>query len=92
MPKAARLLTAKEVNAISKPGLTAVGGVTGLYLYIDPKSNGRSYVLRYTNACGKRCHISVGPASTITLKEARTSADEMRRRLLQGIDLSLIHI
>lgn len=86
MPKAARLLTAKEVNAISKPGLTAVGGVTGLYLYIDPKSNGRSYVLRYTNACGKRCHISVGPASTITLKEARTSADEMRRRLLQGID------
>lgn len=86
MPKAARLLTVKEVNAITKPGLTAVGGVTGLYLYIDPKSRGRSYVLRYTNACGKRCHISVGPASTITLKEARTSADEMRRRLLQGID------
>lgn len=86
MPKATRLLTVKEVNAITKPGLTAVGGVTGLYLYIDPKSSGRSYVLRYTNACGKRCHISVGPASTITLKEARTSADEMRRRLLQGID------
>ena len=86
MPKAARLLTVKEVNAITKPGLTAVGGVTGLYLYIDPKSRGRSYVLRYTNACGKRCHISVGPASTITLKEARTYADEMRRRLLQGID------
>lgn len=86
MPRAARLLTAKEVKAISKPGLTAVGGVTGLYLYIDPKSKGRSYVLRYTNASGKRCHISVGPASTITLKDARNSADEMRRRLLQGID------
>lgn len=36
MPRAARLLTAKEVKAISKPGLTAVGGVTGLYLYIPP--------------------------------------------------------
>lgn len=52
MPKDARLLTVKEVNAISKPGLTAVGGVTRLYLHIDPKFNGRSYVLRYTNACG----------------------------------------
>ena len=30
MPRAARLLTAKEVTAIKKPGLTAVGGVTGL--------------------------------------------------------------
>ncbi len=35
MPRAVRLLTAKEVKAISKPGLTAVGGVTGLYLYIQ---------------------------------------------------------
>ena len=26
MPKAARLLTAKEIKAITKPGLTAVGG------------------------------------------------------------------
>ena len=48
MSRAARLLTAKEGKAITKPGLTAVGGVTGLYLYIDPKSKGRSYVLRYT--------------------------------------------
>ena len=29
MPKAARLLTVKEVNAITKPGLTAVGGLQG---------------------------------------------------------------
>ena len=38
MPKDARLLTVKEVNAISKPGLTAVGGVTRLYLHIDLSS------------------------------------------------------
>lgn len=86
MPRSARTLSIKEVNAIKKPGLSAVGGVTGLYLYIDPKSRGKSYVLRYTSSSGKRCHISIGPAASISLKEARSIAEEMRRRLLQGID------
>ena len=45
MPKKAKELSALEVNRLTKPGNHAVGGVSGLYLYVNA-AQGRSWVLR----------------------------------------------
>lgn len=43
--KQVKSLTVKQVSAITKQGLTCLGGVKGLYLMI--KGEGRYYVFRF---------------------------------------------
>jgi hypothetical protein len=59
MPKKAKELSALEVSRLTNRGNHAVGGVTGLYLYVND-AQGRSWVLR-TMVGGKRKHLGVGP-------------------------------
>lgn len=66
------------------PGMHAVGGVSGLYLYVS-KGNACSWIYRYTFN-GRRRDLGLGSRSDFTLAEARERAREQRKLLLQGID------
>lgn len=84
MPKKAKELSALEVSRLKKPGNHAVGGVTGLYLYVN-EAEGRSWVLRILVG-DKRRHIGLGGYPTVTLAQARDRAREMRELVLKGVD------
>lgn len=84
MPKKAKELSALEVSRLKKPGNHAVGGVTGLYLYVN-EAQGRSWVLRILVG-DKRRHIGLGGYPTVTLAQARDKARETREQVLKGID------
>ena len=73
MPKAAKTLTSREVNAITKGGLTALGGADGLYLSVKDSVT-RSYVDRYR--------------VRNTGKDARAKAMELRKIVDHSICLS----
>lgn len=66
------------------PGMHAVGGVSGLYLYVS-KGNACSWIYRYTFN-GRRRDLGLGSRNDFTLAEARERAREQRKLLLQGID------
>lgn len=84
MPKAAKTLTSREVNAITKVGLTALGGADGLYLSVKD-SGTRSYVYRYrVRNTGRRTMIGLGSVADISLKDARAKAMELRKTVDQG--------
>lgn len=84
MPKAAKTLTSREVNAITKVGLTALGGADGLYLSVKD-SGTRSYVYRYrVRNTGRRTMIGLGSVADISLKDARAKAMELRKIVDQG--------
>ena len=83
MPKAAKTLTSREVNAITKVGLTALGGADGLYLSVKD-SGTRSYVDRYR----RRTMIGLGSVADISLKDARAKAMELRKIVDHSICLS----
>lgn len=88
MPKAAKTLTSREVNAITKVGLTALGGADGLYLSVKD-SGTRSYVDRYrVRNTGRRTMIGLGSVADISLKDARAKAMELRKIVDHSICLS----
>ncbi len=88
MPKAAKTLTSREVNAITKGGLTALGGADGLYLSVKD-SGTRSYVDRYrVRNTGRRTMIGLGSVADISLKDARAKAMELRKIVDHSICLS----
>lgn len=64
-------------------GFHAVGGVPGLYLHV--LGGGRSWIYRYSFA-GKRRDLGLGSYGDLTLAEARETAREQRKLVLQGID------
>jgi len=77
--------TAKEVAAIKTPGVTAIGGVPGLYLKFD--DGRRCYLLRYLSpVTGKRTMVSLGSYDSQTLAEARGKAAELVAKIAHGID------
>ncbi len=82
IPKA---LTVKEVNAIKKVGLTAIGGAVGLYLLVKESGN-RYYVFRYKAKDGKRSFVSIAPFGAIDLAEARRRAKEWKLKVDDGIN------
>lgn len=84
MPKKAKELSALEVNRLSTPGNHAVGGVSGLYLYVN-EAQGRSWVLRVMIA-GSRKHFGLGGYPSVTLAQARDKAREAREKVVKGID------
>ena len=85
--KSVPALTVLEVAKLSKPGLTALGGIPGLYLYIKPGSLTRSYVYRFSvQRTKERAMIGLGSAKTTSLKTARELAAEARKLVLSGGD------
>ncbi len=84
MPKKAKELSALEVNRLTKPGNHAVGGVSGLYLYVN-EAQGRSWVLRVMVA-GRRKHLGLGGYPSVTLAQAREKARTAREQVVSGVD------
>lgn len=84
MPKKAKELSALEVSRLNKPGNHAVGGVSGLYLYVN-EAQGRSWVLRVMIA-GQRKHLGLGGYPTVTLAQAREKARAAREQVEGGVD------
>lgn len=84
MPKKAKELSALAVSRLSVAGNHAVGGVTGLYLYIND-ANARSWVLRIMVG-DKRRHIGLGGYPDVTLAQARDKARVARDEVSRGID------
>lgn len=85
MPRIANERSAKWVAAQTKPGLHAVGGVSGLCLQVmSPHS--RSWVLRATMRNGDRRSMGLGPYPLVSLSEAREKARAARLAILGGAD------
>jgi integrase len=84
MPKKAKELSALEVSRLTKPGNHAVGGVSGLYLYVN-EAQGRSWVLRVMIA-GQRKHLGLGGYPSVTLAQAREKARAAREQVVSGVD------
>jgi Arm DNA-binding domain len=78
----ARNITALQVAKLNKPGRYAVG--EGAYLQISQWGT-KAWIFRYQRD-GRQRHMGLGPASLITLAEARDKAREARRALLDGAD------
>lgn len=75
-------LSARAVATAVKPGYYADGG--GLYLQVSATCT-RSWIFRYARNKKTR-DMGLGPASIITLQEARHAAIEQRRVLASGKD------
>ncbi len=84
MPRIAKQLTALEVGRLQEPGNYAVGGVPGLYLYVN-EGDGRSWILR-TVVGSKRRHVGLGGYPAVTLAAARDKARKVREDIEGGID------
>lgn len=83
MPKIIKNLTDLEIKT-AKPGETKQDG-KGLMLIVDTNGNKR-WTLRYQRPDGRRNMIGLGSYPDISATIARAHADEIRQRLLQGID------
>lgn len=84
MPRKAKELSPLAVERLTKPGLHAVGVVSGLYLQVLP-SGGRSWVLRATVG-GKRRDMGLGGFPDVTLADARAAARKSRAKIDEGLD------
>lgn len=84
MPKKAKELSALAISRLTISGHHPVGGVTGLYLYIND-ANARSWVLRIMVG-DKRRHIGLGGYPDVTLAQARDKARAARDEVSRGID------
>lgn len=84
MAKLARELKALEISRLDTPGHHAVGGVAGLYLYVND-AKARSWVLRVMVGL-KRRHIGLGGYPTVTLAQAKETARQLRDEVSKGND------
>jgi integrase len=82
MARALNRLSALKVARAKEPGMLADGG--SLYLRIAPGGS-RQWIFRYVTN-GRLRDMSIGPAHTLTLAEARERATEARKLRLDGID------
>ncbi|ATA53168.1 integrase [Variovorax boronicumulans] len=84
MARKAKELSALQVGRLTSPGNHAVGGVSGLYLYVND-NGARSWVLR-TMVGTKRRHMGLGGFPDVPLARARDKARAARDDIGQGID------
>jgi integrase len=75
-------LTAQRVKSLAEAGRYPDGG--GLMLIVGA-GGAKSWILR-VQADGRRRDIGLGSAKAVSLADARQAADEIRRKLAQGID------
>ncbi len=83
MPKIVKNLTDREIKT-AKPGEIKQDG-KGLMLVVD-KSGNKRWVLRYKRPDGRRNMIGLGSYPDVPVAVARANADEVRQRLINGID------
>ena len=84
MARKAKELSALSVGRLTSQGNHAVGGVSGLYLYVND-AGARSWVLR-TMVGSKRRHMGLGGFPDVSLAQAREKARKARDDISQGID------
>lgn len=84
MPKIVEELAPVTVGKLTAPGHHPVGGIPGLYLYVQD-TGARSWVLRVMVG-SKRRHIGLGSFPAVTLAQARTKAREAREAIAKGQD------
>ncbi|BDT66731.1 prophage integrase IntS [Comamonadaceae bacterium OS-1] len=84
MARKAKDLSALEVGRLVSPGNHAIGGVAGLYLYVND-AGARSWVLR-TMVGGKRRHMGLGGFPDVPLAQAKEKARKARDEISRGID------
>ena len=84
MTRKAKDLSALEVNRLKLPGNHAVGGVAGLYLYVN-ETGARSWILRVMVG-DKRRHMGLGGFPDVPLAQAREKARQARNAIAQGVD------
>lgn len=82
MPRLLNKLSAIIVQKTKTPGYYGDGG--GLWLQVS-KLGGKSWVFRYTYHRRPR-EMGLGAVSTVSLAEARSSALQNRKLLLEGLD------
>lgn len=82
--KKAKELSALAVSRLTQEGHHAVGGVAGLYLYVN-KTGARSWVLRVMVG-SKRRHMGLGGYPDVPLAEAREKARSAKKQIEDGID------
>lgn len=73
-----------EVKRLTRPGIHAVGGVSGLCLQVTA-TGARSWIFRFRYN-GRRREAGLGPYPDVTLAQARNYAREARDLLRRGID------
>jgi integrase len=84
MPRKSKELTVLALSRL-KPGVHAVGGVSGLSLQVLPSGGGRSWVLRFSVGSRRRA-MGLGPYPDVTLAKARDAAREARDLIRAGTD------
>jgi integrase len=72
------------VRRLTRPGLHAVGGVSGLALQVAD-SGARSWVLR-VRVGGARRYVGLGAYPEVSLSEARAKASAVKARMREGAD------
>ena len=84
MARKAKELPPLSVSRLTKPGHHAVGGVAGLYLYVN-EAGARSWVLRVLVG-DKRRHMGLGGFPDVPLALAKEKARQAREQISLGID------
>lgn len=84
MVRKAKERSALEVKRLKDAGRYAVGGVSGLYLYLNDR-NGSSWVLRVTVG-DTRKYMGLGSYPEVSLASAREKAREAKDQFKQGIN------
>jgi integrase len=84
MPKIAKELSSVAIRNISKKGLHAVGGVSGLAIKVA-KGQSKSWVLK-TMVGAKRREIGLGGFPDVSIAEARDKARLFKAKIREGID------
>lgn len=86
---AAKTLSARQVETETRAGYHADGPNTGLYLQVAVTNDRvtRSWLFRYTSpTTRKRREMGLGSTRTRKLADARALSNEMRLKVLNGID------
>lgn len=84
MPVLPKEFSALAISRLTQPGHHAVGGVSGLYLYVLA-TGARSWVLRVVIG-GRRRHIGLGSYPSVPLAAAKEKARDARQKIEEGID------
>jgi integrase len=77
-------LTDALIRSLSTPGRYTDAAAAGLNLQVKP-NGGKYWTLRYVYG-GKRQDISLGAYPTVTLKEARARATDLRSQINKGVE------